>query len=44
MLGTRDGHPVALWTVDIGPEGVRRLLIVMNPEKLERFAADIVAR
>ena len=37
MLGTRDGHPVALWTVDIGPEGVRRLMIVMNPVKLSRF-------
>jgi RNA polymerase sigma-70 factor (ECF subfamily) len=39
MLGMRDGHPVALWTVDIAPEGVRRLLIVMNPRKLEPFAA-----
>ena len=39
MLGMRDGHPVALWTVDIGPEGERRLMIVMNPEKLEPFAA-----
>lgn len=39
MLGMRDGHPVAFWTVDIGPEGVRRLMIVMNPEKLEPFAA-----
>ena len=38
MLGVRDGHPIALWTVDIGPEGVRRLLIVMNPHKLSRFA------
>lgn len=37
MLGLRDGHPVALWTVDIGPEGVRRLMIVMNPAKLSRF-------
>ncbi|CAN5570641.1 RNA polymerase sigma-70 factor [soil metagenome] len=40
MLGVRDGHPVALWTVDIGPEGVRRLLIVLNPHKLERFAVS----
>ncbi len=38
MLGVRDGHPVALWTLDIGPEGVRRLMIVLNPEKLGRFA------
>ena len=37
MLGVRDGHPIALWTVDIAPEGVRRLLIVMNPHKLSRF-------
>ena len=37
MLGVREGHPVALWTVDIAPEGVRRLLIVMNPQKLSRF-------
>ena len=42
VLGTRDGHPVALWTVDFGPEGVRRLLIVMNPEKLARFAAAVL--
>ena len=44
MLGMRDGHPVALWTVDIGPEGVRRLMIVMNPEKLEPFAAAALSR
>jgi len=37
MLAVRDGHPVALWTVDIAPEGVRRLLIVMNPHKLAAF-------
>ncbi len=43
MLAVRDGHPVALWTVDIGPEGVRRLLIVMNPHKLERFASTALS-
>jgi RNA polymerase sigma-70 factor (ECF subfamily) len=43
MLGMRDGHPVALWTLDIGPDGVRRLLIVMNPEKLEPFAASALS-
>jgi RNA polymerase sigma-70 factor (ECF subfamily) len=37
MLGTRDGEPVVLWTIEAGPEGVRRLLIVLNPHKLERF-------
>jgi RNA polymerase sigma-70 factor (ECF subfamily) len=43
MLGTRDGHPIALWTVDIGPEGVRRLMVIMTPEKLERFAAAVAS-
>ena len=38
MLGMRDGHPLALWTVDISPTGVRRLLIVLNPHKLSGFA------
>lgn len=38
MLATRDGHPVALWNVDFAPDGVRRLLIVLNPEKLAGFA------
>ena len=44
MLGVRDGHPVALWTLDIAPDGVRRLMIVMNPHKLERFAASALSR
>lgn len=44
MLAMRDGHPIALWNVDIGPEGVRRLLIVMNPEKLDPFAAAALSR
>ena len=38
MLAILDGHPLALWTVDITTEGVRRLLVVMNPSKLESFA------
>ena len=37
MLAAREGRPIALWTVDIAPEGVRRLLIVMNPHKLAAF-------
>jgi RNA polymerase sigma-70 factor (ECF subfamily) len=44
MLGVRDGHPVALWTVDIAPDGVRRLMIVLNPHKLEGFAAAALSR
>ncbi|HOY83084.1 MAG TPA: RNA polymerase subunit sigma-24, partial [Rhodoglobus sp.] len=43
MLGVREGHPVALWTLDIAPDGVRRLMIVMNPHKLERFAASALS-
>jgi RNA polymerase sigma-70 factor (ECF subfamily) len=38
MLAVRDGEPVALWNLEIAPDGVRRLLIVLNPHKLERFA------
>ena len=37
ILAVRDGAPLACWTVDIGPEGVRRLLIVLNQQKLERI-------
>ena len=37
MLGVRDGEPVALWTVDIAPDGVRRIMIMLNPHKLEGF-------
>jgi hypothetical protein len=44
MLGVRDGHPVALWTVDIAPDGVKRLMIVLNPHKLEGFAAAALSR
>ena len=37
MLGVRDGEAVALWTVEIAPDGVRQLMIVLNPHKLEGF-------
>lgn len=37
MLGVRDREPVALWTVDIAPDGVRRVMIMLNPHKLEGF-------
>lgn len=37
VLATRDGEPFAVWTVDIGPEGVRGVYIVLAPAKLRRF-------
>ncbi len=37
MLGVREGEAVALWTVEISPDGVRQLMIVLNPHKLEGF-------
>jgi len=41
ILGVRDGTPIVVWTLDVGPEGIRRLLIVLNPEKLRRFAGPV---
>ena len=38
VLGVRDGRPVTLWALEIGPQGVQRLLIVANPDKLQRLA------
>jgi RNA polymerase sigma-70 factor (ECF subfamily) len=37
VLATRNGVPFAVWTVDIGPEGVRGVYIVLAPAKLRRF-------
>jgi RNA polymerase sigma-70 factor (ECF subfamily) len=42
VLGVRDGELVALWTIDVTPQGVRRLLIVLNPQKLAALAADVL--
>lgn len=39
VLATRDGDPFAVWTVDVGPEGVRGIYIVLAPEKVRRFGA-----
>lgn len=39
FLGVRNGEPVTVWTVEIGPHGVTRFLNVMNPQKLSRIAA-----
>jgi RNA polymerase sigma-70 factor, ECF subfamily len=43
VLAIRDARPLALWTVDIGPEGVRRLLVVLNPHKLGGFARSALS-
>ncbi len=32
-----DGEVMAVWTADVTTEGIRRLLIVLNPDKLERI-------
>jgi len=38
VLGVRDdGSALALWTVDVGPDGIRGVYIVLNPDKLSRF-------
>lgn len=37
FLGLRDGVPAALWTVDIGADGVSSVYIVLNPGKLSQF-------
>jgi RNA polymerase sigma-70 factor (ECF subfamily) len=39
MLGVRDGAPMALWTVEVGADGIHRVFIVLNPQKLSRFEA-----
>jgi RNA polymerase sigma-70 factor, ECF subfamily len=40
MLTVKNGTPMSLWTVDFAPNGLRRLLIVMNPHKLGGFAVS----
>ncbi|MEU5564922.1 RNA polymerase sigma-70 factor [Micromonospora musae] len=37
ILASRAGTAVALLTVDASPEGIERVLIVLNPEKLAQF-------
>lgn len=37
-------EPIALWALDVGDEGVRRVLIVRNPHKLARFAAAALSQ
>ena len=37
FIGRRAGEPVAIWTVEIGRDGIQRFLNVMNPAKLSRI-------
>jgi RNA polymerase sigma-70 factor, ECF subfamily len=37
FIGRREGRPVTIWTVEIGRDGIRRFLNVMNPAKLSRI-------
>ncbi len=39
MLGMRGDQPIALWSLDIEADGVRGIQMVLNPQKLEKFAA-----
>ena len=37
ILVVRDGLPLVVWQFDVGPEGVRTMFAVLNPEKLHGF-------
>jgi RNA polymerase sigma-70 factor (ECF subfamily) len=37
IVVVRDGAPIVVWQFDVGPQGVRRMLAVLNPEKLHAF-------
>jgi RNA polymerase sigma-70 factor, ECF subfamily len=37
FIGLRDGVPAAFWTVEVAPDGVASVLIVLNPAKLSQF-------
>ena len=37
MLGMQDGRPVAIWSVEVAPDGIHRIFVVLNPDKLEHF-------
>lgn len=38
FVGLRDGVPAAFWTIEIDPDGVASVYIVLNPRKLSQFA------
>ena len=37
ILVVRDGLPLVVWQFDVGPDGVRTMFAVLNPEKLHGF-------
>ena len=37
FVGLRDGTPAAFWTIEIGPDGIESVYIVLNPAKLSQF-------
>ena len=37
IVVVRDGLPLVVWQFDIGPEGVRSMIAVLNPDKLHQF-------
>jgi RNA polymerase sigma-70 factor (ECF subfamily) len=37
VLAVANGQPVVVWSFDFGPNGVRRMFAVLNPEKLHGF-------
>jgi RNA polymerase sigma-70 factor, ECF subfamily len=40
MLARRpDGSPIAIWTIDAGSDGIEGIFLMLNPQKLSRFAA-----
>lgn len=40
IAGMRGDQLVAVWTADVTTDGIRRLLIVLNPDKLERVVVS----
>ena len=39
LFVVREGLPLLIWQFDIGPDGVRAMYAVMNPDKLHQFDA-----
>jgi RNA polymerase sigma-70 factor (ECF subfamily) len=37
LVAVGDGKPILVWQFDMAPEGIRRMLAVLNPEKLHGF-------
>lgn len=39
FIGLRNGAPAAFWTIEVDPDGVAGVYIVLNPGKLSQFGA-----